>query len=59
MDYSKARVMIAMSFDELTENKPFQINLISFEMVVRLAAQGNMIDVENVVIRKTFKQNRN
>ena len=44
-----------MSFDRLTENKPFQINLISFfEMVVRLAAQGNMIDVENVDISKTF-----
>ena len=29
--------MIAMSFDRLTENKPFQINLIFFfEMVVRL-----------------------
>ena len=44
-----------MSFDRLTENKPFQINLISFfVMVVRLAAQRNMIDVENVDIRKTF-----
>lgn len=47
--------MIAMSFDRLTENKPFQINLISFfEMVVRLVAQGNVVDVENVDIRKAF-----
>lgn len=44
-----------MSFDRLTENKPFQINLISFfEMVVRLVAQGNVVDVENVDIRKAF-----
>lgn len=34
IDYLKARV-IAISFDRITENKPFQINLISFfEMVV-------------------------
>lgn len=44
-----------MSFDRLTKDKLFKINLISFfEMLVRLVAQGNVVDVENVGIRKTF-----
>lgn len=44
-----------MSFDRLTKDKPFKRNLISFfEMLVRLVAQGNVADIENVGIRKTF-----
>lgn len=44
-----------MSFDRFIENKLFQINFIFFfEMVVRLVVQGNVVDVENVDIRKVF-----
>ena len=53
MDYLKARV-IAMSFDRLTENKPFQINLISFfDRLGRLVGRGNATDKMCLDFRKT------